>query len=235
MSSKSITRIAIIGAMQEEIEHIAASLEHAHYEDGASLHVACGTLTTDSGRQLQVSATVGGMGLVNAAATTQYLCDTYQPDAIIFSGIAGNLNSKLHVNDIVLGKTLRYLDTDMRLINQWKPFTDEYHSDELLLNIADRVLTKRGITHVSGTIASGNYFVDSPEKSAEVVRLTNADAVEMEGAAVAHVAARNDVPALIIRAMSDNADTEYETFHTFDISQYADRAANITLNIVHAL
>ena len=41
----------------------------------------------------------------------------------------------------------------------------------------------------------------------------------MEGAAVAHVAARNDVPALVIRALSDNADTDYEDFKTFDISR----------------
>ena len=35
---------------------------------------------------------------------------------MIFSGIAGNLNTHLHINDVVLGGTLRYLDTDMRLV-----------------------------------------------------------------------------------------------------------------------
>ena len=57
----------------------------------------------------------------------------------------------------------------------------------------------------------------------------------MEGAAVLHVAARNDVPALVVRAMSDNADTKYEDFHTFDISEYADTAARITVNILRNL
>ena len=73
------------------------------------------------------------MGTVNIAATTQHLIDADQPDAVIFSGIAGNLNTHLHINDVVLGGTLRYLDTDMRLVGQWKPGTadqpvEEFHS-----------------------------------------------------------------------------------------------------------
>lgn len=229
------TKIAIIGAMEEEVAHISASLSNVKHNKAASLDVSCGVLECEDGGKIEVAATVGGMGLVNAAATAQYLIDTYKPQSVIFSGIAGNLNKNLHTNDVVLGKTLRYLDTDMRMINQWKPFTNEYHSDDYLLKTADSVLTKMGINHILGTIASGGYFVDTPEKVAEVIEATQADAVEMEGAAILHVAARNDVPALVVRAMSDNADTKYEEFHTFDISEYADTAAKMTVNIVRNL
>ena len=135
----------------------------------------------------------------------------------------------------VLGKTLRYLDTDMRLVGQWKPGTSEFHSDPALLQIAEGALDEMGINHIQGTIASGNYFVDTPQKVEEVIRLTGADAVEMEGAAVAQVAARNNVPALVIRALSDNADTDYEVFKEFDISEYADTAARLAVDIVKRL
>ena len=176
------------------------------------------------------------MGTVNIAATTQHLIDADQPDAVIFSGIAGNLNTNLHINDVVLGGTMRYLDTDMRLVGQFKPGTadrpiEEYHSDDRLLELADQALNDLNIHHIVGIIATGNYFVDDPQKVEQVIRETGADAVEMEGAAVAHVAARNDVPALVIRALSDNADTDYEDFKTFDISEYADTAAKLTVNI----
>lgn len=231
----NVERVAIVGALDEEVAHISSALENVSRKKAASLDVSCGTLDSADGRKIEVAATVGGMGLVNAAATVQYLIDTYNPQAVIFSGIAGNLNKNLHTNDVVLGQTLKYLDTDMRLIGQWKPFTSEFHSDDYLLQVANQVLNKMGITHISGTIASGGYFVDTPSKVAEVIEKTHADAVEMEGAAVLHVAARNDVPALIVRAMSDNADTEYETFHTFDISEYADTAAKITVNIIRNL
>lgn len=227
--------IAIITALEEEAAHIADVCTNVREEHRASLAVLHGELTTDAGEPLHVVIAVGGMGLVNAAATTQYLIDCAEPDAVIFSGIAGNLNKSLHINDIVLGKTLRYLDTDMRLVGQWKPGTSEFHSDPALLQIAEGALDEMGINHIQGTIASGNYFVDTPQKVSQVIEQTHADAVEMEGAAVAHVAARNDVPALVIRAMSDSADTDYEEFKDFDISEYADTAARLVVRILRGM
>ncbi|RBP97609.1 5'-methylthioadenosine/S-adenosylhomocysteine nucleosidase [Bifidobacterium aemilianum] len=230
-----MTSVAIIGALEEEVDHIARSLEQVSIEERASLKVYRGSITSNAGEDISVAATVGGMGLVNAAATTQYLIDSIRPDQVIFSGIAGSLNKSLHINDVVLGGTLRYLDSDMRMIAQWKPQTEEFHSDPRLLDLAQAALDDMGITHIVGTIASGNKFVGDPEAVAQVAEQTHADAVEMEGAAVAHVAARNDVPALVIRALSDNADTEYETFKDFDVSEYADTAAKLTVNIVRRL
>ena len=171
---------------------------------------------------------------MNAAATAQHLIDVYAPEALLFSGIAGNLTNHLHINDVVLGKTLVYLDTDMRMISQAPPFTNEYHSDEKLLAVADEVLNKLGIEHIAGTIATGNLFIEG-DAAARVKAATGADAVEMEGAAIAHVAARNEVPSLVIRALSDNADTEYETFREFDVSEYADNAARIVMEIICSL
>ena len=228
--------IAIIGALEEETALISAALRDASTRSEAGLDVTVGLLDSDDGGAVRVAVTVGGMGLVNASATTQHLIDAYGPGAVIFSGIAGNLNPALHVNDVVLGRTLRYLDTDMRLVGQFKPGTadrpiEEYHSDDRLLELADQALNDLNIHHIVGIIATGNYFVDDPQKVEQVIRETGADAVEMEGAAVAHVAARNDVPALVIRALSDNADTDYEDFKTFDISEYADTAAKLTVNI----
>jgi adenosylhomocysteine nucleosidase len=230
--------VAIIGALEEEVNLIARSLhdvKHMEASRRAGLDVVSGTLHKADGSDIRVVATVGGMGTVNAAATTQHLIDMYRPGAVIFSGIAGNLNPSLHINDVVLGGTLRYLDSDMRLIGQFAPKTEEFHSDGHLLDVADRALSQMDITHIVGIIASGDYFVDTPEKTQQVVRETGADAVEMEGAAVAHVAARNEVPSLVIRALSDNADTDYEVFKEFDISEYADTAARLVIRILTQL
>ena len=224
-----MSTIAIIGAMDEEVANIASALSDITVTEEAGVSVTRGAIETNKGTRVNVAATVGGMGTVNIAATTQHLIDADQPDAVIFSGIAGNLNTHLHINDVVLGGTLRYLDTDMRLADQ--P-VEEFHSDGRLIEVADKVLTDLNVHHITGIIATGNYFVDDPKKVELVIRETGADAVEMEGAAVAHVAARNDLPVLVIRALSDNADTDYVEFKEFDISEYADTAAKIAVNIV---
>ena len=130
--------VAIIGALDEEVALIAKSLTHVTHTAKGSLDIVSGTVDSFGSDVIKVAATVGGMGLVNAAATTQLLIDEIAPDAVIFSGIAGNLNTHLHINDVVLGGTLRYLDTDMRLVGQWKPGTadapvEEFHSDDRLL------------------------------------------------------------------------------------------------------
>ena len=207
-----MSTIAIIGAMDEEVANIASALSDITVTEEAGVSVTRGTIETNKGTRVNVAATVGGMG-------------------------TGNLNTHLHINDVVLGGTLRYLDTDMRLVGQWKPGTadqpvEEFHSDDRLIEVADKVLTDLNVHHITGIIATGNYFVDDPKKVEQVIRETGADAVEMEGAAVAHVAARNDLPVLVIRALSDNADTDYVEFKEFDISEYADTAAKIAVNIV---
>ncbi|MCB5604068.1 5'-methylthioadenosine nucleosidase, partial [Bifidobacterium breve] len=76
--------VAIISALDEEAAHIADSLDNMTVTERASLSVARGTLTTDAGEELDVAVTVGGMGLVNAAATTQFLIDLVHPEAVIF-------------------------------------------------------------------------------------------------------------------------------------------------------
>ena len=100
-----MTAIAIIGAMDEEVANIATALSNVTVTEEAGVKVTRGTLETNKGTAVNVAATVGGMGTVNIAATTQHLIDADQPDAVIFSGIAGNLNTNLHINDVVLGGT----------------------------------------------------------------------------------------------------------------------------------
>ena len=162
--------VAIIGALDEEVALIAKSLTHVTHTAKGSLDIVSGTVDSFGSDVIKVAATVGGMGLVNAAATTQLLIDEIAPDAVIFSGIAGNLNTHLHINDVVLGGTLRYLDTDMRLVGQWKPGTadapvEEFHSDDRLLEVADEALANAGITHITGIIAPATTSWTRPKRS----------------------------------------------------------------------
>ena len=77
--------VAIIGALDEEVALIAKSLTHVTHTAKGSLDIVSGTVDSFGSDVIKVAATVGGMGLVNAAATTQLLIDEIAPDAVIFS------------------------------------------------------------------------------------------------------------------------------------------------------
>ena len=233
--------IAVIGALEKEVALINDAIEHACAREEAGLTAICGQLD-----DCRVVATTAGMGTVNAAATTQYLITEYKANVVLFSGIAGGLNPQLHISDVVVGNRLRYLDTDTKLIAESAPGTEEYASDPQLVQLAEQVLAERGyvpagavdagdkLQYLRGTIATGDRFVSGNDMKSAVIAATQADCVEMEGAAVAHVAAKNGVPCLVLRAISDNCDEAYDALsaRTFDLETYAQSANRIVLDII---
>lgn len=227
--------IAVIGAMDEEVRQLGEWLSGTQQFSEAGLPVTVGMAQTNRGNTVRIVATVAGMGTVAAGAATQYLITRFSPDAVIFSGIAGNVSGELDINDVVLGGVLRYLDTDMRLVGQAAPGLTEYRSDPALIRIAEQALDEQGTNYKVGVIASGNHFVDSDELRNKVREETQADAVEMEGAAVGHIATKNGLPFLVIRALSDNTNTKYESFRHFDISTYAETASSLVEAIIRRM
>jgi len=157
---------------------------------------------------------------------------------LIFSGIAGNMTSKIGVGDVVIGETLLYHDAERRMIAESYPHLQDFHGDPVMIAAAESACQEAGVKYIVGKIATGDDFVgDSATKNAIAAKCAP-DCVEMEGAAVAHVAAKNDVPCVVLRAMSDNADEEaYETLvgKPFDISEYCASAAHICEELVARL
>lgn len=239
--------IAIIGALEKEIMQIKEELSNVCMVQEAGLNVVTGGLDG-----LSIVATTAGMGTVNAAAATQHLISKYAPHAVVLSGIAGGLNPKLHIDDVVIGKRLRYLDTDTALIAESAPGLEEFGSTPALVDIAADVLAERGFVDAStnatasnegakqflvGTIATGNRFVTGAAMRNDAIEATHADCVGMEGAAIAHVATKNGVDCLVLRAISDNCDEAYDAIceREFDLFEYARVASDITLDIVRRI
>lgn len=236
--------IAVIGALEKEVAHIYDALDNHTTTHEAGLQVARGTL-----EDIEVVATVAGMGTVNAAAAAQHLISAYRPQAIIFSGIAGGLNPVLHIGDVVVGTSLRYLDTDTALVAESAPGLEEFSSTPALVQAAVSALTEHGFADAAsnqadgtgshfllGTIATGDRFITGADKQ-PVIEATHADCVEMEGAAIAHVAAKNDIDCLVLRAISDNCDESYVDLSSrqFDLEDYARSASELVLTILREL
>ena len=119
--------IGIMGAMPDEVDQLCAKLENVTVELYGGVEYHRGTL---AGKQVVVCC--AGMGKANAAATTQVLITRYGAEKIIFSGIAGNMTSKIGIGDVVIGKTVLYHDAQLDMICQNPPYLKEYAGDPAL-------------------------------------------------------------------------------------------------------
>lgn len=91
--------------------------------------------------------------------------------------------------------------------------------------------------YLRGTIATGDRFVSGCEAKAAAIAATQGDCVEMEGAAIAHIAAKNGINCLVLRAISDNCDESYDALSSreLDLEEYAASASSLVLSIVRRL
>ena len=225
--------IGIMGAMPDEVDQLCAKLEQVTKETYAGVEYHCGTL---QGKQVVVCC--AGMGKANAASTVQVLCTKYGIDKLIFSGIAGNMTSKIGIGDVCIGETVVYHDAELSMIAQSAPFQTEYHGDPALVRTALDACAACGVKAIAGKIATGDLFVGDSETKAAIEAKCAPDCVEMEGAAVSQIAAKNGVPCVILRAMSDNADEdghEVLVVKKFSIGEYVATATKIVAAMVEKL
>lgn len=230
--------IGVIGAMDSEIKRLLEKMGACRTDERYGLRFYVGEL---AGQTLVLVKS--GVGKVMAARCAQMLIDAYQPDYLINTGVAGGLSAHLRVGDIVLGAELLQHDFDITAFGYAKGnVNDDAHKDEVTLFRADETLLRlaqqagAGEHRVlCGRIATGDVFVSSLEAKNAITRQFAADAAEMEGAAIAQVAAACGVPFLVIRAISDLADgSAAASFDTFE-QQTADVSARLLEKLAQKL
>lgn len=228
--------IAIIGAMDEEVASLSQSLTAASQEGSLLQDMPVYTGLFGNKKVVVVRC---GIGKVHAALATQFVIDHYQPSFILNSGVAGGLSPQVRIGDLVLGSTSIQHDFDVRNFGYAKGViprleTSSFKADYDLLEAAaqaarDELSSER--IH-RGLIVSGDQFVSSLEQKQEILTyFPDAMCVEMEGAAIAHVASINRIPHLIMRAISDQADNTAP--HDFD--QYLLDVIPVLNKVIHKL
>ena len=79
-----------------------------------------------------------------------------------------------------------------------------------------------------GRVASGDQFICGADQKNYIIEHTGALCTEMEGAAISHAAWKNQIPFVVIRAISDKADASAEMdYPTFEAIA-AKRCAAVT-------
>lgn len=200
--------IGIIGAMTEEVESLKKLMKIEDKMTKASMEFYEGNLWGQD-----VVVVVSGIGKVNAAICAQILVDIFDVDRIINVGVAGGVSMDANPGDIVIASSLIQHDMDCSAFGDKHgqiPRMDvfDFKCDEALVNIAKNI-DLSNTTHKSmvGIIATGDQFVADNEKVKWIEDTFNAAAVEMEGASIAQVAYQNKIPFIVIRSISDNANT----------------------------
>ncbi|MBO9129975.1 5'-methylthioadenosine/adenosylhomocysteine nucleosidase [Bacillus sp. 165] len=200
--------IGIIGPMEEEVEILRSKMDIQEVKKVAGYTFYKGTLDGKN-----VVLVRSGIGKVNSSVSAQILITMFGADYLINSGVAGGLNPKLKVGDIVISSDSVQHDVDQTAIGQpLGKFEDSdviyYKADKQLIRLAQEAAKKlKNVNIYLGRIASGDQFVGEEQQKKKIVKVFNADAVEMEGAAIGQVAYLNGVPYVIIRAISDKAGT----------------------------
>ena len=207
MSNKT-ERIGVIGAMEIEIEGLRAQMEEVREETVSGVRFTSGTLC---GREVVLC--VCGIGKVFAAIAAEAMILHFGVTALINTGVAGSLNNALDIGDIVLSSCAQEHDMDVSPLGDPVgiiPRMEQsiFTADETLVSLAKSACEKANPDihcHI-GKVVSGDQFIASAEKKNYLIETFHGDCAEMEGAAMAHTAYLNNVPFLIIRAISDKAD-----------------------------
>lgn len=213
-----MNKIGIIGAMDLEVDTLKADMSVEKITKKANMDFYEGTLHGTS-----VVVVRSGIGKVNAALCTQILVDLFQVTHIINTGVAGSLNAKLDIGDILVSKDAIHHDVDVRVFGY--PLGEvpqigvrEFVADEMLANLAFETCKKVNpdISCIKGRVVSGDQFISGNQIKEHLINEFQGDCAEMEGASIAHGAYLNNVPFVIIRAISDKADDsaemDYPTF-----------------------
>lgn len=229
-------KVAIIGAMEEEVTLLREKIENRRQETIAGCEYTIGLLG-----ETDVILLRSGIGKVNAAMSTAILLERFQPDYVINTGSAGGFNPALNVGDVVISSEVRHHDVDVTAFGyeygQVPQLPAAFIANPLLIEAAES--SAQDITDVrtiKGLIATGDSFMNDPGR-VEYIRdkFTDLQAVEMEAAAVAQVAYQFKTPFVIIRSLSDIAGKESDVSFEQFLEKAAVNSANLVLKMVSSL
>jgi adenosylhomocysteine nucleosidase len=229
-------KLGIIGAMDVEVALLKEKMENIVSSTHAGTTYHEGTL-----EGVRVVLVQCGVGKVNAALCAQIMISVFGVTHIVNTGIAGSLCAELDIGDLVVSKDAMYHDFDCvhfgyEMGRVPGMYVTAFPADATMVEKAFAVADAVHPGHAKiGRVATGDLFVATKPAKEAIIEKTGALCTEMEGAAIAHVAYRNGVPFVIIRAISDKADNSAEMDYPVFEAIAARRCARVTMMMARSL
>lgn len=211
-------KIGIIGAMELEVEALKAKMQVNRIVERAGMKFFEGILS-----DTEVVIVQSGIGKVNAGICVQILADVFNITTVINTGVAGSLDNEANIGDIIISSESQQHDMDVTalgyepgIIPQLKESV--FKADAKIVETAVAVCKEVNpdIHVLTGKVVSGDQFISSNEQKDKLIQVFHGSCAEMEGAAIAQAAYLNNIPYVVIRAISDKADgsaqMDYPTF-----------------------
>jgi len=222
--------IGIIGAMPEEIEALLELLSNKSISQKGPFELHKGQLNKQD-----VMIAKCGISKVNAAALTQVMI-LEGVSKIIFTGVAGGLETDMKVGDIVISTDCMQYDVDVTALGYELGHIPgeslSWQADKTMHNAALKAANEiTGISVYSGRILSADLFLDSAEKVAWLRDTFKGSCAEMEGASVAQICSKWNIPFVIIRSISDTGDEDSK----MDFREFTPLAAERAKQVVEGM
>ena len=209
--------IAIIGAMQEEVDALKSLMEVIKEEKTLEFNFYIGTIG-----QNEVILMQSGIGKVNAALSTTLLLKSYSIEFIINIGSAGGLKQTQKQGDLMISTSVIHHDVEATgfgyQIGQIPGMPLDYPSNELLLKQTTKIIEELKFKSQIGLIVSGDQFIAKKEQFENIINnFPEALCVDMEAASIAQVAYQFKIPYIIIRSLSDvyNSGNQHLQFNEY--------------------
>ncbi len=220
--------IGIIGAMDTEVNSLKEAAGVTKTTKLAEMEFCEGKLGDKS-----VVIVKCGMGKVNAGICAHTLINDFHCTKVINTGVAGSLDNKINIGDIVVSVDAVQHDYDVEAIGFKKgeiPYTGLYAfpaDEEMRAAAVKAVEEKAPEAHAfEGRVCSGDQFISEKEQKDKITGNFGGLCCEMEGAAVAQACYLNKTPFVIIRAISDKSDGSQQVeFSEFEAEAAANCAA----------
>ena len=223
-------KVGIIAAMQEEMNEIKNIMTELTENNIYELQFFEGKIGN-----VECVLVQAGVGKVNASRCTQILIDNYDIEYVVNVGSAGSANNSLNIGDIVIGKILVQHDFDITAFGHKKGYIsnvgENISSDDKLIKKFEKIINnndKKEYNIKVGTIASGDIFCTDIKMKEKIKYKFNADAIEMEGAAIAQVCYLDKIPFIVIRSISDSPNGKNE----IDFNEFIELASKRCAEII---
>jgi adenosylhomocysteine/aminodeoxyfutalosine nucleosidase len=233
-------KIAIMGAMLEEVEPFLEIGEHEpllkYFKKYNDINYGGNLYHEAKYKNHDIVLGYSKIGKVNAALTAATMIEKFGAKMLLFTGVAGGVNPKLKVGDLIAATQLCQHDLDITAFGHPHGYVPEgavyVKPSSKLLKIAKEVADEKGIDLIGGVVATGDQFISDEAKKEWIKTTFDADAIEMEGASVAVVCDALDIPFFVMRSISDTADSgAVEDFDEF-LKHSSQRSSSFVISML---